>query len=328
MNAGTLDALHVLAWIGAYTMVGLAVALSFVSARLGNAGLMAARSFALRESYFVVVISSTYLLLALSPGLESSDFYSALTNGAAVHGLLLLASASPDLFRALPEALGAMPPQPVAAEGRGAGIRRLAVRSAGALSAATGVGFAALSYLARENGRGSYILACKLVVWITVVVVALSFLASVAGFVRRVSRAGSSFPVLAAPLALVSLVLFLASVALEFAPQLVAERSSSMIRYFLLASFFMAANGGLAAVLLPAASGRRPARGEPFGDALSPRELEVALLLAEGKAYKLIASDLGVSLSTVRTHVERIYDKLGVGNKVELANRLRAGRIG
>jgi len=99
MNAGTLDALHVLAWIGAYTMVGLAVALSFVSARLGNAGLMAARSFALRESYFVVVISSTYLLLALSPGLESSDIYSALTNGAAVHGLLLLASASPGLFR-------------------------------------------------------------------------------------------------------------------------------------------------------------------------------------------------------------------------------------
>jgi len=332
VNPGTLDALHVLAWIGAYTMVGFAVALSFVSTRLGHAGLLVARSFALREAYFVVVISSTYLLLALSPGLESSDVYSALTNGAAVHGLLLLASASPGLFRALPEALGAVNTPSVAVVGSGAGIRRAALRSADMLAAVAGVGFAALSYLARENGRGSYILACKLVVWLTVVVVALSFLASVAGFVRRVSRDGAAFARLSAALALVSLVLFLASAALEFAPQLVAERSASMIRYFLLASFFIAANGGLAAALLPSASGRRARAATEgataVGEALSPRELEVALLLAEGKAYKLIASDLGVSLSTVRTHVERIYDKLSVCNKVELANRLRAGRIG
>lgn len=321
MNPETLDALHVLAWIGAYTMVGLAVALSFVSARLRRAGLLVARGFALREAYFVVVISSTYLMLAIWPGVESSGPYSALTNGAAIHGLLLLASAGPGLLRALPGSSGAAT--------RGG---RLIGRVADASAAVMGIGFAALSYLAREGGRGSYVMACKLIVWFSVVAVALSFIASVAGFLRRAARERTSCSPFAAPTACVALVLFLASVALEFTPQLVSDRSSSTIRYFLLASFFILANGGIAAALLPSASGRRTVPGEltdesAAAESLSPREQEVALLLAEGKAYKAIASDLGVSLSTVRTHVERIYAKLGVVNKVELANRLRAGRM-
>ncbi len=56
---------------------------------------------------------------------------------------------------------------------------------------------------------------------------------------------------------------------------------------------------------------------------LSARESEVALMLMHGRTYKEISSDLFISMSTVQTHVGRIYSKMQVGNKTELANRLR-----
>jgi putative nucleotidyltransferase with HDIG domain len=45
---------------------------------------------------------------------------------------------------------------------------------------------------------------------------------------------------------------------------------------------------------------------------LSERELEVIRLLASGMAYKQIAAELGLSPSTVRSHLHRIYRRLGV----------------
>jgi DNA-binding NarL/FixJ family response regulator len=45
---------------------------------------------------------------------------------------------------------------------------------------------------------------------------------------------------------------------------------------------------------------------------LSPREQEVLNGLAEGRAYKQIAGELGVSIHTVRNYIRRIYDKLHV----------------
>ncbi len=50
-------------------------------------------------------------------------------------------------------------------------------------------------------------------------------------------------------------------------------------------------------------------------DRLSPRETEILELLAKGLAYKEIAAGLGVSYSTVHTHIERIYDKLHVHSR-------------
>jgi len=55
---------------------------------------------------------------------------------------------------------------------------------------------------------------------------------------------------------------------------------------------------------------------------LSPRERQIAVMLAEGRSYKEIGAALFVSLSTVQTHVTRIYAKLEVGSKTELSNRL------
>lgn len=60
--------------------------------------------------------------------------------------------------------------------------------------------------------------------------------------------------------------------------------------------------------------------GRPRGTVpcpLSERELEVIRGLADGKVYKQIAHDLGVSASTVRTHVHNAYAKLGVVDRVQ-----------
>jgi DNA-binding CsgD family transcriptional regulator len=51
---------------------------------------------------------------------------------------------------------------------------------------------------------------------------------------------------------------------------------------------------------------------------LSKREQEVVNLLLEGKSNKLIASALGISLSTVEFHLKNIYAKFQVGSRTEL----------
>jgi DNA-binding NarL/FixJ family response regulator len=58
---------------------------------------------------------------------------------------------------------------------------------------------------------------------------------------------------------------------------------------------------------------------------LTGRETEILKLLAKGYLYKEIADRLGVSLSTVRTHVSAVYEKLHVHSRTEAAMKL-AGR--
>ncbi len=52
-------------------------------------------------------------------------------------------------------------------------------------------------------------------------------------------------------------------------------------------------------------------------DTLSPREMEVLQALSKGHTYKQIAGDLGISLGTVRTYIQRIYEKLHVHSHAE-----------
>ena len=52
-------------------------------------------------------------------------------------------------------------------------------------------------------------------------------------------------------------------------------------------------------------------------DTLTARELEVLQGLSRGHPYKGIASELGISLSTVRTYIQRIYEKLHVHSQTE-----------
>lgn len=57
---------------------------------------------------------------------------------------------------------------------------------------------------------------------------------------------------------------------------------------------------------------------------LTPRELEVALLVAGGQETKAIARRLRISFHTVRVYVGRIYAKLGLHKQTELAARIAA----
>ena len=56
----------------------------------------------------------------------------------------------------------------------------------------------------------------------------------------------------------------------------------------------------------------------PF-DLLSPRELEVALLLIQGHRQEEIARRLSLSAKTVNTHKARLFQKLGVQDNIALA---------
>lgn len=55
------------------------------------------------------------------------------------------------------------------------------------------------------------------------------------------------------------------------------------------------------------------------GEVLTPREVEVTRLVGQGLPNKQIASQLGVSVTTVRSHLNSVYEKLGQSNRVELA---------
>jgi DNA-binding CsgD family transcriptional regulator len=66
-------------------------------------------------------------------------------------------------------------------------------------------------------------------------------------------------------------------------------------------------------------SGRAPTQG-----ALTPSEERVALLVAEGKTNREVAAALFVSDRTVEGHLSRIFGKLGVRHRGELAQALAA----
>jgi len=76
--------------------------------------------------------------------------------------------------------------------------------------------------------------------------------------------------------------------------------------------------GDLRAVMydlpLPTSSGR-PRQIDPCP--MSNREVDVLRALAKGMVYKQIASELGLSTSTVRTHLHNVYGKLGAMDRAQ-----------
>ena len=68
--------------------------------------------------------------------------------------------------------------------------------------------------------------------------------------------------------------------------------------------------------------------GEPVGDPLTGRELEVLQLAAEGLANKQIALALNISEHTVKFHLSSLYAKLGVTSRTEAIRAgVRQGRV-
>ena len=68
--------------------------------------------------------------------------------------------------------------------------------------------------------------------------------------------------------------------------------------------------------------------GDEFEEPLTPREIQVVELLAEGLSNKAIAARLGISDQTVKFHVASICGKLGAANRTGAVRRaVRRGLI-
>jgi two-component system, NarL family, nitrate/nitrite response regulator NarL len=61
-------------------------------------------------------------------------------------------------------------------------------------------------------------------------------------------------------------------------------------------------------------------------DALSPREIEIMLRVAEGLSNKEVGRQLDISEGTVKIHLHSIYQKIHVNNRTSLANFASAYR--
>jgi DNA-binding CsgD family transcriptional regulator len=74
------------------------------------------------------------------------------------------------------------------------------------------------------------------------------------------------------------------------------------------------------------ASGQTLRKRQPHeAEQLTPQELQVAQLVAEGKTNKEAGAALFLSHKTVEFHLGQVYRKLGVGSRVELARQFAAG---
>ncbi len=69
-------------------------------------------------------------------------------------------------------------------------------------------------------------------------------------------------------------------------------------------------------------------RKQDDSPALSPREQEILHLIAAGKSLPEIAKELYLGLTTVKTHVQHLYEKLGVSDRAAaVATAMRRGLI-
>lgn len=67
------------------------------------------------------------------------------------------------------------------------------------------------------------------------------------------------------------------------------------------------------------ANGMRTRSAAPAVEPLTERELEVLALVGRGRSNKEIASDLGITERTARTHVSNILGKLGLASRTQAA---------
>jgi DNA-binding NarL/FixJ family response regulator len=64
-----------------------------------------------------------------------------------------------------------------------------------------------------------------------------------------------------------------------------------------------------------------------WSSTLSPREREVALLVARGLSNKEIARELGLSVGTVKLHIHSIFMKLGAHKRYMLIYLMNGSQI-
>jgi DNA-binding NarL/FixJ family response regulator len=77
---------------------------------------------------------------------------------------------------------------------------------------------------------------------------------------------------------------------------------------------------GIARMII-ASMHQSPATPTPNDYKLSARETEILSHLSKGKSIKLMASELSISIDTVRTHIKNIYEKLQVHTQTEAVSK-------
>jgi DNA-binding CsgD family transcriptional regulator len=112
-------------------------------------------------------------------------------------------------------------------------------------------------------------------------------------------------------------------VALQIDDSVLAQRVGGLLEQ--VSGLRLAVDGEPADIIVAAAPRERDSNGDAE---LTPRELEVLVLLAEGASNKVIARRLGVSVHTAKFHVGRLLDKLdAVGRTDAVAHAARLGVI-
>jgi DNA-binding CsgD family transcriptional regulator len=125
--------------------------------------------------------------------------------------------------------------------------------------------------------------------------------------------------------AIYGLLLGAATLALQwFDYQRIARMHSNDIYLFLIAAFFLVL--GVLVGMRMMKPERQPLDGNPQARAalgISPAEMSVLVELAAGLSNKEIAARLNVSPNTVKTHVTRLFEKLGAKRRTDAVKKAR-----
>ncbi len=119
----------------------------------------------------------------------------------------------------------------------------------------------------------------------------------------------------------------LGAVALQWLDYRYVTRAFSTVIYIgIVAAVFVALGVWVGQSLTPRA--RRPdfQRNEAAISSLglTPRECEILTALVTGQSNKELARTLGIAPDTVKTHLARVYEKLGVSRRVQAIEKARA----
>jgi len=114
------------------------------------------------------------------------------------------------------------------------------------------------------------------------------------------------------------------TIAIEVDDPALADRLASLLGG--VAGLALAAPGQAADVAIVQRDAQ--ARNDPGDIELTPRELDVLVLMAEGASNKIIARQLGISVHTAKFHVGSILDKLDATGRTDaVAHAARRGVI-
>jgi DNA-binding NarL/FixJ family response regulator len=72
---------------------------------------------------------------------------------------------------------------------------------------------------------------------------------------------------------------------------------------------------------------QRPGPMDKPEQALSPHEVRIVRMLADGDSYQDVGDRLGITVNTVRNYIRRIYEKLHVHTKSEAVSKALRGRL-